>query len=133
VGNGDVFTPADAERMFRETGVDGVMLGRGVLGDPWLIRKCSDRLSGHAPVEVTPQDKADFIIKLLERIHLETPAPVALGKMKKMGDYLTKGIYGGAHLRGQMHAARTCLELQEITREFLLAVRSQKPEEKKPE
>jgi hypothetical protein len=79
-------------------------------------------------VDVTPQEKADFIIRLLERIHLETPAPVALGKMKKIGDYLTKGIHGGAFLRGRMHAARTCLELLDAARVFLDEKRSQEPE-----
>jgi tRNA-dihydrouridine synthase B len=133
MGNGDVLAPDDAERMFRETGVDGVMLGRGVLSDPWLIRKCSDRLSGQSPVEVTPEGKADFIVRLLERIHLEMPAPVALGKMKKIGGYLTKGIYGGALLRGRMHTSRTCLELLDAARGFQAEKRSQKPEEKKPE
>jgi tRNA-dihydrouridine synthase B len=119
MGNGDVFTPADAERMFQETGVDGVMVARGVLSDPWLIRKCSDRLAGKPAMDASPQERADFIIRLLERIQLETPAPVSLGKMKKMGDYLTKGIRGGAILRGQMHAARTCPELLDATRTFL--------------
>jgi tRNA-dihydrouridine synthase B len=125
MGNGDVFTPADAERMFRETGVDGVMLGRGVLSDPWLIRNCHDRMSGRPPTEVSARDKADFILKFLERIQLETPAPVALGKMKKMGDYLTKGIHGGASLRVKIHAARTCPELLDVARVFLAEDRSQ--------
>ena len=132
MGNGDVFSPDDAERMFRETGVDGVMLGRGVLSDPWLIRKCSDRLNAQSPVEVTPQDKANFIIKLLERIHGETPTPIALGKMKKMGDYLTKGIHGGALLRGRMHAARTCPELLDLARLFLAEDSSQPSAKREP-
>jgi tRNA-dihydrouridine synthase B len=135
IGNGDVFTPIDAARMFSETGVDGVMLGRGVLSDPWLIRNCHDHLCGKPQVEVSARDKADFIIRFLERIHLEMPPPVALGKMKKMGDYLTKGIHGGALLRSKMHAARTCPELLDMTRLFLSGESSQqsvrKPEEKK--
>jgi len=42
MGNGDVFAPQDAARMFRETVVDGVMIGRGVLINPWLIKQSSD-------------------------------------------------------------------------------------------
>jgi tRNA-dihydrouridine synthase B len=45
IGNGDVTCPADAVRMFRETGCDGVMLGRGIIGNPWLVRACEAALA----------------------------------------------------------------------------------------
>ncbi len=118
MGNGDVFSPADAERMFRETGVDGVMMGRGVLINPWLIRQCHDHLMGKTGVAVTLSERADFMVRFLERVQRELPAPIALGKMKKMGGYLSKGIQGGARLRSLMHASRSCDEFMGIMREF---------------
>ncbi len=118
MGNGDVFAPPDAERMFRETGVDGVMIGRGVLGNPWLIRQCHDHLRGEAVDPVSFRDKADFMISFLERVRADSPAPIALGKMKKMGGYLSKGIPGGSHLREQMHSSRTAEEFLDRLREF---------------
>jgi tRNA-dihydrouridine synthase B len=105
MGNGDVFSPPDAERMFRETGVDGVMIGRGVLSNPWLIRQCHDHMQGKAVAPVTLREKGEFVIRFLERVWREAPAPIALGKMKKMGSYLSKGIPGGANLRDQMHTS----------------------------
>ncbi len=118
MGNGDVFLPPDAERMFRETGVDGVMIGRGVLSNPWLIRQCHDHLAGKAVAPVSFREKAEFVVSFLERVSRETPAPIALGKMKKMGGYLSKGIPGGAHLREQMHASRTAEEFLQTLRDF---------------
>jgi nifR3 family TIM-barrel protein len=118
MGNGDVFAPADAESMFRETGVDGVMVGRGVLSNPWLIRQCYDHLNGQTVVPVTLQEKAGFMSTFLRRVSVETPAPIALGKMKKMGGYLSRGVPGGAHLRDQLHSSRTSEEFLHILEVF---------------
>ena len=118
MGNGDVFSPADAERMFRETGADGVMMGRGVLSNPWLIRQCHDYLKGNAVVPITLEDKACFILDFLRRVQAEIPAPVAIGKMKKMGGYLSKGVPGGAVLRERINAARATGELLEVAERF---------------
>lgn len=107
VGNGDVFTPADAERMFRETGVDGIMIGRGILRDPWLIHQCWDHLNGRPVCSVSLEEKEAFMSRLLRRIYKEVPEPVSLGKMKKMGSCLSKGIPGGGELRSRLHACRT--------------------------
>lgn len=113
IGNGDVFAPADAERMFRETGVDGIMIGRGVLSNPWLIRQCWDHLSGRAAVQATLMERLEFMKKFLMRVSLETPPPVALGKMKKIGGYLSKGFPGSSQLRARIHESRTTEELFE--------------------
>jgi nifR3 family TIM-barrel protein len=118
MGNGDVFVPEDAERMFRETKVDGVMIGRGVLSNPWLIRQCYDHLNGRPVGSVTPQEKGEFILAFLGRVADEVPAAVALGKMKKMGGYLSRGMPGGAHLRERIHSSRSCSELLDILQEF---------------
>jgi nifR3 family TIM-barrel protein len=120
IGNGDVFAPADAERMFHETGVDGVMIGRGVLSNPWLIRQCYDYLNGHGIHSATGVQKAEFMLAFLGRISRESPPPVALGKMKRMGGYLSRGIPGGAQLRQKIHSARACEEVCGAVQEFLV-------------
>ena len=47
IGNGDVKCPADAVRMIRQTGCDAVMLGRGIIGNPWLVRACESALNDY--------------------------------------------------------------------------------------
>jgi tRNA-dihydrouridine synthase B len=118
MGNGDVFTPFDAKRMFQETGVDGVMMGRGVLSNPWLIRQCWDHLTGKGVTQVSLAERADFMMSFLQRVCAESPPPVALGKIKKIGGYLSKGIPGSTHLRAQIHGSSTTEEFFEILREY---------------
>lgn len=117
IGNGDVFAPEDAERMFQETGVDGVMMGRGVLSNPWLIRQCWDHLHGRVVTHISMGERAEFVTKFLQRVCRESPPPIALGRIKKIGGYLSKGFPWSSHLRGQMHAARTAEEFFEAVQQ----------------
>ena len=64
IGNGDIKSADDAERMIRETGVDGVMIGRGGMGNPWLFGQVCARLSGQpAPPEPTPAERLDLVAR----------------------------------------------------------------------
>lgn len=119
MGNGDVFSPEDAARMLRETGVDGVMMGRGVLGNPWLIRQCWDYLSGRPVTETNLQQKADFMVQFLQRVCRNAPPTVALGKMKKIGGYLSKGFPQGARLRARIHGAHSIEECFEAIEAYI--------------
>jgi tRNA-dihydrouridine synthase B len=119
IGNGDVFSPEDAERMFRETGVDGIMIGRGVLHNPWLIRQCWDHLSGRPVAKTGLKEKSEFMMQFLERVCLNAPPPVALGKMKKIGGHLSRGFPQGAHLRAQIHSTHTSEECFEAIRAYM--------------
>ncbi len=118
IGNGDVFVPQDAERLFRETGVDGIMIGRGVLNNPWLIRQCYERLSGNSVVQVTLAERTHFALEFLHRINRENPPAVALGKMKKMGGYLLKGFPGSSRLRECIHSTHTSSEFLEVLQKY---------------
>jgi tRNA-dihydrouridine synthase B len=111
IGNGDVFAPQDAERMFRDTGVDGIMIGRGAMSNPWLIRQCWDHMNGKESVPLTLEERIEFFSTFLQRVSVEVPPPVALGKMKKVGGYLSKGFPGSAQLRARIHGAHTAAEL----------------------
>jgi nifR3 family TIM-barrel protein len=107
IGNGDVFMPEDAARMFQETGVDGVMMGRGVLSNPWLIRQAWDNLNGRPVTQEGAAERAAFVVNFLQKISRELPQTIVLGKLKKLGGCLAKGFPGSSSLRAQMHAAKT--------------------------
>jgi tRNA-dihydrouridine synthase B len=119
IGNGDIFAPADAARMFQETGVDGVMIGRGVLSNPWLIRQCWDHLCGKTVKQVSFDERVEFVTGFLQKVCQESPPPVALGRIKKIGGYLSKGFPGSSQLRAKINASRTTAEFFETVREHL--------------
>ena len=120
IGNGDVFAPEDAARMFEETGVDGVMLGRGALGNPWLISQAWDLLNGLPITQKNTAERAAFVVEFLKEMSRELPPPVVLGKLKKLGGCLSKGFPGSSRLRARMHEAKTPEEFFESVREHLL-------------
>ena len=67
IGNGDVKTPEDAKRMLDETGCDAVMIGRGVLGNPWLIKNTVSYLdTGSYDNDITVDDKIEMILHHLD-------------------------------------------------------------------
>lgn len=66
IGNGDVLKPEDAKRMLDETNCDAVMIGRGVLGNPWLIKNTINFLKREDLVEVSPRDKIDMCLHHLD-------------------------------------------------------------------
>jgi len=68
IGNGDVFTPEDAKRMLETTGVDGVMIGRGALGNPWMLYRTVHYLTtGELLPEPTPKEKVEIAVLHMDR------------------------------------------------------------------
>ena len=81
IGNGDVKTCFDAKRMILETGCDAVMIGRGVLGNPWLIRDCVEYLElGSVPKPVSNQEKIEMMKRHFELLKQDKNEKVALFK-----------------------------------------------------
>lgn len=98
IGNGDVLEAADAHRMVRETGCQGVMIGRGVLYNPFLFRQVMD-----PGLEVTPGMRIDLTLRFF-RILLESlEEREALHRIKKIGGWFTKGLPGGAKFRQRLN------------------------------
>lgn len=98
--NGDILTVEDALLALERSGADGVMVGRGTMRDPWLLRRISDVLAGREPTTPSFADRRDVLLRYFERMHRETPADRrALGRMKKITGYFTRGLPYGAELR----------------------------------
>ena len=92
IGNGDIKTCYDTKKMLDETNCDAVMIGRGVLGNPWLIRDCIDYLNGKEIKEVTILDRLNMVTKHLNYLLEFKPEKLAVLEMRTQIGYYLKGI-----------------------------------------
>ena len=112
IGNGDVKTPEDAKRMIDETGVDGVMIGRAALGDPWMIYRTVKYLeTGELAAEPTPKEKIEVCILHLDRLIALKSEYIAVREMRKHAAWYLKGVPGGGRIRNAINEANTREEL----------------------
>ncbi|MCX7018346.1 MAG: tRNA dihydrouridine synthase DusB [Candidatus Sumerlaeota bacterium] len=58
IGNGDIMSPPDAVRMIRQTGCDAIMIGRGLMGNPWLMRACNDAVNRFIEGRIADESQA---------------------------------------------------------------------------
>ena len=64
IGNGDITSKEDAKRMLEETGCDAIMIGRGVLGNPWLVKEVVEYIeNGNIVPKPTPKERVDMCLK----------------------------------------------------------------------
>ncbi|MGO4371274.1 tRNA dihydrouridine synthase DusB, partial [Paenibacillus sp. MCAF20] len=100
IGNGDVFSPEDARRMLDHTGVDGVMIGRGALGNPWMLYRTIQYLAtGELLGDPAPREKMEVAILHLDRLIALKNEAVAVREMRKHLAWYLKGLPGGARVK----------------------------------
>ncbi|MCC6438066.1 MAG: tRNA dihydrouridine synthase DusB [Acidimicrobiales bacterium] len=115
LGNGDLFTASDALRMVEETGCDGVVIGRGCLGRPWLFAELDAAFRGD-PVPVAPRFG---VVMAVLRGHLDalTEAkgePAALREFRKHLSWYAKGYAIGVDVRRQLAQVSTRVGLEAV-------------------
>ncbi len=119
IGNGDLFSVADALRMQEETGCDGVMLGRGVLGNPWLVRETVAALAGQ-PLPPPPTIEERFTL-IRRHFNAQLRFRGEMQGVKEMRKHLIwylKGFPGAARARQRLNTAPTQQAVLEILEEY---------------
>lgn len=115
IGNGDIKSCFDAKRMLDETGCDAVMIGRGVLGNPWLIKECVDYLEkGILPKEITKNEKINMIKKHMNYLIKIKPEKVALLEIRTHAAWYLKGIPGTSKIKEELFKTKTIDEFMNI-------------------
>lgn len=145
-GNGDCLEPQQIlERL--DSGVTGVLVGRGVLRNPWILAQAADLAAGRAPGQVSLEERGRFLLEYLglllsERVDeadgfrhqpphtpasADGPPRVARGhdrwvvnKLRALASWYTKGSDNGSHLRTALNTADSIAAVREIIDRFFL-------------
>lgn len=119
IGNGDVTSPYLAKQILEETGCDAVMIGRGVLGNPWLIRDTVALLDGkEIPKEVTPLEKIDMCIKHLKLLSELKNEKIAVLEIRNHIAWYLKGVEGSNQLKNKVYQMTNLCDILHVLEEF---------------
>lgn len=120
IGNGDVETPEDAERLLNYTGADGVMIGRAALGNPWMIYRTVEYLkSGKITAEPGIREKVDVCLLHFHRLMQLKGEKIAVLEMRNHTSWYLKNVRGNGKARNLINKAQTATELTMILNELV--------------
>ncbi len=110
-GNGDITTIEYGMQRWKESGCDGILIGRGAMQNPWIFRQFADVLAGREPYQPDLEEKKNVLLQFFEMTREEMPEIVALGKMKQLAGQFTKGLVGGAQFRQTLYHSHSATEI----------------------
>jgi tRNA-dihydrouridine synthase B len=140
-GSGDCVEPEQIiERM--KSGVEGVLVGRGVLRNPWILAQAADIVAGRPPRTVTLRERGQFLLDYIELLvdqreqeqqgfrHVAPGGPLSvpasgherwvINKLRALCSWYSKGLDSGSHLRIRINSAESIAQLRHIVDEFFM-------------
>ena len=122
IGNGDVIDEISAKKMFEYTGVDGIMIGRGSFGNPWIFRNIIYYLqNGEKLSEPTNQEKLE-VMKEHIRLAVEEKGEIAIKELRKHIAWYTKNMKNSSEFRNAINKIETEKELLLKIEEYFLNI-----------
>ena len=118
LGNGDIYTAADALSMMEETGCDGVMIARGAMGNPWVFSEICAALDGRDYTPPPMAEKFEVALAQVKEMITEKGERIGVAEAKKHLSWYCHGIEGAAAARGRLMQATSYEELATILREM---------------
>lgn len=119
IGNGDIKSCYDAKHMLEYTGCDAVMIGRGVLGNPWLVKECVDYLeTGIEPEKVSIKEKIEMIKRHLSLLNDQKGEKLACLEMRSHFAWYLKGMPNVNKTKIKLQQAIRVSEVLEILKEY---------------
>ena len=142
-GSGDCLEPAHVMNRL-QSGVEGVLVGRGVLRNPWILAQAADLAAGRPMREVTLADRGEFLLDYIDLLMNErvrepegfrhvasaTPGPASrtshekwvINKVRALGSWYTRGLDNGSHLRTAINSSESLNHLRDTLGAFFHAV-----------
>lgn len=119
IGNGDVTSPEEAIKMLKETNCDAVMIGRATLGNPWIIKKCVEKLENDIDIpDPSYTERIDMILKHYNLLKENTNEKTALLEIKTHALWYLKYIPNSKEIKRQISVVKTEKEFLEILKTF---------------
>jgi tRNA-dihydrouridine synthase B len=146
LGSGDCVEPEQIIERLGGGSISGVLVGRGVLRNPWILAQAADIAAGRPPRTVTMGERGRFLLEYIElllneRVHEpsgfrhvapgadavgpgEAPRPArghdkwVINKLRALCSWYSKGLDGGSHLRVRVNSAQSITELRDIVHQF---------------
>ena len=126
IGNGDIKSPEDAKRMLDETKCDAVMIGRGVLGNPRLIKNIVNYLDGKEVIDVSIVDRIDMCLKHLKLLDSLKNEKLACLEIRNHISWYFKGIKGANELKNKVYQTTNIHDIILLLNEFKEAQNEEK-------
>ncbi|HML32816.1 MULTISPECIES: tRNA dihydrouridine synthase DusB [Sporomusa] len=119
IGNGDVRTPHDAKRLLTETGCDGIMVGRGAQGNPWIFRQIIHYLAtGEILLPPGLDERIDMLLRHLDMLVEHKGEYVGIREMRSHAAWYTKGLHKSAELRLTFNQAASKADFIRIMEDY---------------
>ena len=121
VGNGDIYTAKDALEMIDKTGCDGVMIGRGAEGNPWIFSEIVAAMDKKEYVYPSAKERFEMASYQLDAMIIDKGERVGLAEAKKHMAWYINGIKGAAQARSSIMTASSAQEIKDVFNGLLSA------------
>ena len=119
IANGDIKTEEDAERIFKETGIDGIMIGRGALGNPWIFKQIEYYLkTGEKLPPISNEEKYNVILEHFDLLLKEKGEYTATREIRKHIAWYVKGMPNATVIRDKINSVETETDFKEILKQY---------------
>ena len=119
IGNGDIKSEEDALKMFEQTGVDGIMIGRASLGAPWIFRKIEYFLKNNEKMpEISDLEKYKIILEHFELLLKDKGEYTATREIRKHISWYVKGMTNATIIRNKVNTIETAEDFRKVLKEY---------------